>query len=75
METFTNPYQNVVTENVLRDLSSQLMNLTDEQRSFFDFAEEMILDDNQVVTFINSSARTGITYTLNTFIARILLTN
>ena len=73
METCTNPYQNVVPENVLRDLSSQLMNLTDEQRSFVDYAEEMILDNKQVLAFLNASAGTGKTYTLNTFIARMLL--
>ena len=59
METSTNPYQNVVPENDLRDLSSQLMNLTDEQRSFVDYAEEMILDNKQVLAFLNASAGTG----------------
>ena len=49
------------------------MNLTDEQRSFVDFAEEMILDNKQVLAFINASVGTGNTYTLNTFIARMLL--
>ena len=65
--TCTNPYQNVVPENVLRDLSSQLTNLTEEQRSFVDFAEKRILDNKQVLAFINARVGTGKTYTLNTF--------
>ena len=37
-ETCKNPYQNVVPKNLLQDLSSQIMDLTDGQRSFVDFA-------------------------------------
>ena len=49
------------------------MNLTDEQRSFVDFAEERILDNTQVLEFINTSSGTGNTYILNTFKAKMLL--
>ena len=49
--------------------------MTEEQKEFVDYAEEMIADSQQVLAFINADAGTGKTYTMNTFVARLLLQN
>ena len=71
----TNPFQNHIPHSTLQELSNRLTNLTEERREFVDYAEELISDSRQVLAFINADAGTGKTYTLNTFVARLLLQN
>ena len=69
----TNPYQNRVPLETLQELSNRISTLTDEQKEFVDYAEERISNSLQVLAFVNADAGTGKTYTLNTFVARMLL--
>ena len=49
--------------------------MTEEQKHFVDCAEERITNSLQLLAFVNADAGTGKTYTLNTFVARMLLAN
>ena len=75
IENCTNPYQSRVSTETLQELSNRICTLTEEQKSFVDYAEERIANSLQVLAFVNVDAGTGKTYTLNTFVARMLLAN
>ena len=75
IQTSTNPYQNLIPNHTLKELSDRISTLTEEQKEFVDYAEEMIADSQQVLAFINADAGTGKTYTMDTFMARLLLQN
>ena len=71
----TNPYQNLIPNHTLQELSDRISTLTEEQKEFIDDAEEIIADSRQVLAFINADAGKGKTYTMDTFMARLLLQN
>ena len=75
IEINTNPYRNRVPRESLQELSNRISTLTEEQKHFVDCAEERITNSLQFLAFVNVDAGTGKTYTLNTFVARMLLAN
>ena len=46
-EMSTNPFQNHIPHSTLEELSNRISNLTEEQREFVDYAEEMISDSGK----------------------------
>ena len=59
----------------MQELSNRKANISEEQKYFVDYAEEKIANSLQVLAFVNGDARSGRTYTLNNFVARMLLEN
>lgn len=50
IQTSTNPYQNLIPNHTLQELSDRISTLTEEQKEFIDDSEEIIGDSRQVST-------------------------
>ena len=76
IQTSTNPYQNLIPNHTLKELSDRISTLTEEQKEFIGDAEEIMGYSQQVSTsFDQCKCWNKKTYTMNTFVARLLLQN